>query len=140
MPLDRDLVRRKLSVITANLKDLEPVRDLSLDAYRADRMRKKGVERLLQESIEAAVDANQHILRNTAGGPVADYFESFVRLGEAGVIPRELAQSLAPAAGLRNRLVHEYDVLDDAIVLAAAGDACDLLARYVAAVQRFLSA
>lgn len=59
--------------------------------------------------------------------------------GRRGVIPDSLAHSLAPAAGLRSRLVHEYDSIDDAIVLAAVGDACRRFAEYVAAVERYLT-
>ena len=51
-----------------------------------------------------------------------------------------LANALAPAAGLRNRLVHEYDVIDDAIVLAAVHLARRDFAAYVAAVEAYLTA
>ena len=37
-----------------------------------------------------------------------NYYGGFVKLGDLGVLPRELSRSLAPSAGLRNRLVHEY--------------------------------
>ncbi|MEK7668441.1 MAG: HepT-like ribonuclease domain-containing protein, partial [Gemmatimonadota bacterium] len=36
-----------------------------------------------------------------------------VGLGDAGVLEGGLATRLAPSAGLRNRLVHEYNGLDD---------------------------
>lgn len=51
------------------------------------------------------------------GATVPDsYFESFLELGSLHVMDGHLARSLAPSAGLRNRLVHEYDDIDDAIV------------------------
>lgn len=40
-------------------------------------------------------------------------------MGEIKAIPMDLAERLAPSAGLRNRLVHEYDRLDHSMVLAA---------------------
>jgi uncharacterized protein YutE (UPF0331/DUF86 family) len=40
-------------------------------------------------------------------------------MGDLGILSAELAQRLAPSAGLRNRLVHEYETLDDDRVLAA---------------------
>jgi len=61
--LDRALVRRKLATIVQNLADLAPIVDLSLAEYRADRLRRKAVERLVQEVVEAAVDANLHLIR-----------------------------------------------------------------------------
>jgi uncharacterized protein YutE (UPF0331/DUF86 family) len=138
--LDAGLVRRKLAVIVRNLGDLAAVEGLSLGEYRRDRFRQKGVERLLQETVEAAVDVNLHLLRLRGGAVATDYFTSFTELGRQGVIPPELANQLAPSAGMRNRLVHQYDAIDDAVVLGAVGDARRLFAAYVAAVERFVTA
>ncbi len=137
-PLDADLVRRKLAVIARNLQDLGAIESLSLEEYRADRFRQKGTERLLQELIEAAVDANLHILRDRGVPTPSDYFRSFTELGQQGVISQGLAERLAPATGLRNRLVHEYDEIDDRIVLDSVAEARREFAAYVAAVERFL--
>ncbi|MBI3392871.1 MAG: DUF86 domain-containing protein [Nitrospirae bacterium] len=136
--LERDLVRRKFRVILENLAALKTVRDGGLDTYRADLLRRKATERLLQEAIEAALDINAHILSQYGPGLPEDYFESFVLLGNSGVLPVDLAKRLAPAAGLRNRLVHEYDALDDAIVFESIGTALRLFPEYVKAVEIFL--
>lgn len=135
---DAALVRRKLARIVRNLEDLAAVEGVSLAEYRGDRFRKKGVERLLQEAIDAAVDANLHLLRVAGASTPPDYYESFVAMGRAGLIPGELAERLAPAAGLRNRLVHEYDELDDGKVLEAVATARRDLGEYVAAVEGHL--
>lgn len=68
-----------------------------------------------------------------------EYYGGFVKLGELGVLSRELADSLAPSAGLRNRLVHEYAGLDDAKVLASIAVMLDLYPRYIQAVEAYLS-
>ncbi len=134
--LDRALVQRKLAAIARNLSDLGAIEGLTLEEYRRDRFRQKGTERLLQETVEAAVDVNLHLL-SAGGHPTPpDYYESFVAAGRAGIIPEELARQLAPSAGLRNRLVHEYDALDDAIVLEAVRDARRQFAAFVAAIER----
>ncbi|MDP3775576.1 MAG: DUF86 domain-containing protein [Gemmatimonadales bacterium] len=134
--LDRDVVRRKLAVIATNLDRLGGIEGLTLEQYRGDWMRVKATERLLQEVVEAAVDVNQHLLRAFAEGPSRDYRQSFVDLGRAGVIPPALAEDLAPSAGLRHRLVHEYDEVDDAIVLASVAKARRLYGAYLEAVER----
>jgi len=136
--LDAALIRRKLERIRRNLGDLTTVADLTLEEFQRDRFRQKGVERVLQEVIESAVDTNLHLVRTAGHSAPGDYCVSFLEAGRHGVIPAELARSLAPAAGLRNRLVHEYDALDDAIVLAAVGEACRGFTAYVAAVERYL--
>jgi uncharacterized protein YutE (UPF0331/DUF86 family) len=138
--IDAALVRRKLARIKGNLERLAAVESLSLEAYRAAPLTPKATERLLQETVDAAVDVNLHLLRAGAGEPPPDYYESFVRLGKAGVIPDELARELAPSTGLRNRIVHEYDELDDEIILAAVSHARGGFARYIEAVERHLAA
>ncbi len=136
--LDRALVHRKLATIVRNLADLATIEGLTLAEYRRDRFRQKGAERLLQEAIEAAVDVNLHLVRARGEAAPPDYYESFLAAGRAGLIPDDLARQLAPAAGLRNRLVHEYDLIDDAIVLAAVRDAQQQFAAFVAAIEQHL--
>lgn len=137
--IDAAMVGRKLAVVVRNLGVLAEIESLTLELYRTDVFRRKATERLLQELVEAAVDVNVHILRSTGGQAPQDYHQSFVSLGQQGVIPRKLADDMAPAAGLRNRLVHEYDEIDDAIVHAAVGLARRQFAEYVAAIERYLA-
>jgi uncharacterized protein YutE (UPF0331/DUF86 family) len=56
-------------------------------------------------------------------------------MGEQGTLSRELAAALAPSAGLRNRLVHEYEAIDDATVIKAVRLAQDLYPQYIAAIE-----
>ncbi|MBI3014983.1 MAG: DUF86 domain-containing protein [Candidatus Tectomicrobia bacterium] len=137
-PIEAEVIRRKLGIITENLRALQPVKSLSLEEYRRDLFRRKGTERLLQELIEAAVDINTHLTTAQGQGPPDDYYDSFLKMGDLGVLSSELANGLAPSAGLRNRLVHEYDLLDDELILASVRTAQDLYARYVKAVEDFL--
>ena len=58
--------------------------------------------------------------------------------GRLGVISPDLASLLAPSAGLRHRLVHEYDEIDDAIILAAVRSARSLYPAYLEAVESYL--
>ena len=50
-----------------------------------------------------------------------------------------MAGALAPSAGLRNRLVHEYETIDDAEVLASVGALLQLYPRYIQAVESHLA-
>ena len=108
-PIEIEVIKRKLSVIVENLKALKPVAAMKKDEYERDLYKRKATERLLQELIEAAIDINTHIIVQTGSPPPDDYYESFIRAGKLGIISSELAENLAPSAGLRNRLVHEYD-------------------------------
>jgi uncharacterized protein YutE (UPF0331/DUF86 family) len=134
-PIDAAIVRAKLGHIMASLELLRPMRGMALTAYRERVWERKGVERVLQEAIEAALDVNAHVIAERGLAVPEDYYGGFIKLGEIGVLPDELARALAPSAGLRNRLVHEYDAIDDAKVLAAVGTILDLYPRYIAAIE-----
>lgn len=138
-PIDAAIVRSKLGRIMTSLDLLRPVRAMPLADYRAQVWQRKGVERVLQESVEAALDINAHLIAERGHDVPDDYFGGFVKLGELGILPEDLARAVAPSAGLRDRLVHEYDTLDDAKVLAAVGTMLDLCPRYVQAIEAELT-
>ena len=62
------------------------------------------------------------------------YAETFQLAGQHQLIPMELAQRLIPAAGLHNRLVHDYEAIDPSRVHAALPIALRDLSELAAAV------
>ncbi len=138
-PIEEAIISRKLAVIVEGLKALEPIQAMTAEDYVEDLYKRKAAERLLQELIEAAIDINTHIIVHIGSTLPEDYYESFIKLGELRVIPEELAKKLAPSAGLRNRLVHEYDTLDDPIVFEAIRTAEALYPEYVKEIEGYIS-
>lgn len=137
-PVDAALIRRKLGHIADALRALEPLSKLSIDEYRSRLYERKAAERLLQEAIEAALDVNAHVLAEQGATVPEDYYGGFIAIGAVNVVPSQLARDLAPSAGLRNRLVHEYETIDDAKVLGAIETMLRLYPRYIEAVEMFL--
>jgi uncharacterized protein YutE (UPF0331/DUF86 family) len=138
-PVEKEVIRRKLSVIVENLKTLEQINKMSKEEYIKDVYKRKATERLLQELIEAAVDINKHIIVQTSNTAPNDYYESFIKAGELKIISADLAEKLAPLAGLRNRLVHEYDFLEHSIVLDAVRIVEKLYPEYVKEIENYIS-
>lgn len=140
-PIDVAMVERKLDAINERLRHLQPLVGFSLEGYQKDHLRRSAAERWLQTLIDAAIDVNSHLLID-AGGPVPDdYHSSFISLAtRLKVLPYDLAARLAPSAGLRNRLVHEYDEIDDARVLEAIVNALRDYPEYVRAIARYVAA
>ena len=138
-PIEVEIVRRKLAVIIENLKTLELINGMNTDEYLQDLYKRKATERLLQELIEAAIDINIHMIVQTGHTVPDDYYESFIRVGELKIISLDLAQKLAPSAGLRNRLVHEYDRLEHSMILKAVNMAEELYSKYVKEINDYLS-
>ena len=138
-PLEKEIVRRKLAVIAENLSALKTIENMSPEEYVKGVLKRKATEMLLQELIEAAVDINTHIIVQTVNTVPDGYFESFIMAGEKGIISADLAEKLAPSAGLRNRLVHEYDLLDHSLVLEAVKMAEKLYPKYIKEIETFIS-
>ena len=138
-PVDKAIIRRKLSIIIENLNALEPIQDMNREEYIKDIYKRKATERLLQEVIEAAIDINTHIIVETGNIVPDDYYESFIKAGELEIISLHLAENLAPSAGLRNRLVHEYDLLEHSMILDAVRSAEELYVQYVQEIEDYIS-
>lgn len=76
---------------------------------------------LLITAIEGVVAVAHHLVSSERLG-VPDTNAAAIRLlGTNRIIPNELADALAEAAGFRNILVHQYTRVDDRIVIAAMG-------------------
>ena len=75
-PVDAAIVRRKLGHIMTSLDLLRPMRAISLQDYRRRVWDRKGVERLLQEAIEAALDVNAHLIAELGHDVPDDYSRS----------------------------------------------------------------
>ncbi len=133
-----EVVRRKLAHLDRYLEELEAQRGITLDRYLADAGPRRAVERLIQLIVETAVDINVHVATELEGRPPADYRRSFSAAARVGLLPADLADELAPSAGLRNALVHDYADIDDARVHAAIPLVLDGYGRYARAVQAWL--
>ena len=137
-PLEKDILLRKANHIRQNLAALQEIAEKGIDSYRQNFLHKKAAERILQETVEAAIDINLHILANEHSKQPEDYYESFILMGQLGILPEELATRLAPAAGLRNRLVHQYDDLDDAIVFDSIHESLTAMPKFLKAIAKKL--
>lgn len=98
------------------------------------------VERYIERIVGRMVDINYHLLTALGEPPPRDYFSSFIALSKVGVLPVPFAREIAPAVGLRNRIVHEYDEVEPTRVHEALASLLGDVPRYLAHVQAFLDA
>jgi uncharacterized protein YutE (UPF0331/DUF86 family) len=124
-PLERAVVERKLQHLRELVLLLRQESGRSLESFLADRREQLLVERLLHLAVEAATDLLEHLLVQASQVRPQTYADTFLQAGQQGWISMELAQRLVPAAGLRNRLVHDYEAIDpgrvyDAMAIALA--------------------
>jgi uncharacterized protein YutE (UPF0331/DUF86 family) len=136
--IDRALITRKLALIAADVKALAPIATKTLDEYLRSEVDEVLVERYLERIVGRMIDVNYHLLVESGQPPPTDYYQSFTQLSQLGVLPAEFALRIAACAGLRNRLVHEYDDIDAARVHEAAAAAVRDIPEYARHVQRFI--
>ena len=91
---------------------LTPLRERERTAFDADPYLRDIAERNLQVAIQCCLDIANRLISFADAPRPSDYHEAILRLGELGVLPVDFARRLAPMAGLRNVLVHEYVRLD----------------------------
>ena len=96
--VDRDLVTRKIALI--------------VDDYLASATDEIVTERYLERMIGRMIDINYHLITEAGHPPPRDYYESFTQLAKLRILSPAFASQIAACAGLRNRLVHEYDAID----------------------------
>lgn len=133
-----EVVQHRLRQMSDILDYLSELGDLTGAELEANTERRLAVERGLTQLVELAVKINSSVVTANRGLPPPDYHRSFTMAGEVGLVPGELGARLAPSAGLRNRLVHEYDTIDYGQVASAVRSAAVDYRQYVRAVAAYL--
>lgn len=136
--IDRELITRKILLIGADLEELRKLEAGGLDAYLGDPYREVLAERFLERMISRMIDINFHVVVGSDRPPPRDYYDSFTELGKMGVLDSAFASRIASSAGLRNRIVHEYDEIEPAKVFEAIRSALADLPVYLKAVLAFV--
>src|SRR5688500_3052829 len=85
--IDRELVTRKMVLIAEDLPHVEALARKPVADYVASPTDEVLAERYLERMIGRMIDINYHLLTESGAPPPRDYFDSFVALGSAGVLP-----------------------------------------------------
>ena len=138
--LDKIFITRKIKLIQEELSRLEALSKCSFAEIAEDFIKLYSVERALEKIIMRAIDINQHIIAETGKGDekVKGYEDTFYVLSGMGVYTESFAKEIAPSAGLRNRLVHEYNDTKDEIIYEYVKDAITQYTRYCRHILKFI--
>jgi uncharacterized protein YutE (UPF0331/DUF86 family) len=136
--IDPVLVIRKINLISSDLNALTSYGQKTLDVYLSDPINEVVVERFLERIIGRMIDINYHIVTELGHPPPKDYFESFTELGKLRVLPADFSKIMAQAAGLRNRIVHEYDDVNEQKIYEALQGAMYDIPRYIGFIHQFI--
>lgn len=137
--LDPDTIHDKLRLMEQTLGHLHDLGTVDRVRLTDDPVVRAAVERWVTVLVDLAVSVNLHVVAARLGRSAPDYATSFHMAAEAGAIEQDLAVRLAPSAGARNVLVHEYVAIDlDKLVTAVERTRTDYpeFVRQVAAFAR----
>jgi uncharacterized protein YutE (UPF0331/DUF86 family) len=112
MKLEFTGIERRLDELNERLQRLEPLKDKALPEFYQDAYLRDIAERNLEIAAQCCIDIGNRIISLEGAPKPRDYYESILRLGELNVLPADFAEQLAPLAGFRNILVHEYLAVD----------------------------
>lgn len=138
--LDREQAGARLRTMRETLDDLEALRDVDAARLDAQPLTRAAAERLIQVVVDLAVDVNAHVAVVANGAAPQTGRDSFFAAAESGAIGDDLATALAPAAGLRNILVHRYTDIRTDLVASAVNMTLDGFADYVRQMAAYLEA
>jgi uncharacterized protein YutE (UPF0331/DUF86 family) len=108
MPNEFSGIERRLDELSERLARLQPLREKSRAEFDQDPYLRDIVERNLEIAAQCCIDISHRIISLENARKPIDYYDAILRLGELGVLSPSFARHLAPLAGFRNILVHEY--------------------------------
>lgn len=132
--VDVDRLRRLLTSLEDYRGRLEVLRELGVGEY-VDEHAYAG-RYLVQASAQVSIDIANHVIASSGWRAPADFRDSFTVLEENGALQAELAERMRSLAGLRNRLVHVYEEVDDRIVHASLPEGLEDLSRFARAIAQ----
>ena len=128
----------KMANIEEYLQDIKKYKPKSYSEYINNKQVRYSLERLVQLVIDLALDINNIIIKQEGDYPAKDYYTSFIKLVELNVLDEEFAYDIAPSTGLRNRIVHEYEKVNDKIVYESLEKIYDYYKEYLQKVNEYI--
>lgn len=133
-----------LAKALADIRDAEARIRAVLPADEADFLRDRTTREVvvlnLFVALQHCISVTTHWLAEARLDVPAAYRDAFLALGERGVLPRDLAERLAAASGLRNLIAHRYGVIDSRRIYEIASTQLGDLIEFCEAIDRAANA
>jgi uncharacterized protein YutE (UPF0331/DUF86 family) len=136
--VDPDTLASILNNLRGYMEKLAILAALSEGAFLEDFTNVESTKHLLQVSIECCLDVAHHIVADEGYRTPADYYDTFVVLNENGILPGAFMPTLRQMVSFRNRVVHLYWDVDDAMVYRILQEKLGDLDEYVGYILDFV--
>jgi uncharacterized protein YutE (UPF0331/DUF86 family) len=131
-------IERRLQRLDDSTTKLEALGERSRAEFDADSLLRDLAERNFEVAAQCVMDIAARIASLEQAPRTADGGEAIRRLAELGVLAPDFARALAPIAGFRNVLAHQYLDVDWDLVYARFARLGDLRA-FAAAVRSWIA-
>jgi uncharacterized protein YutE (UPF0331/DUF86 family) len=111
-----------------------------IEEIRNNRTLRAAVERYMEVSLACMIDICEMIISTERFTRPDSYREAILTLGQHGILPKDFAEKLAPAAGFRNVLVHMYTDIDLEKLYSHLENDIDDLELFAEYIARYLIA
>ncbi len=136
--MEREIVTSRIRLMIKYIDRLQKFESITLQDYLDNFDYQLIAERLIQLLVEAASDINSYLLLQLHNITPPTYYDSFIEAGKQGLISLELSRKLAQSAGMRNRLVHQYEKIDNTIVYQSFPKALTQYPLYIKEITVYL--
>jgi uncharacterized protein YutE (UPF0331/DUF86 family) len=113
---DKESLLARLEALDTYLAELDYYARFSVEEMTSDFVKYRAIQHSLQLAAQVIVDIATHVITADFHSRAQEYREMITELGKVGVLDPEFARRVAPLAGFRNILVHDYLLVDPVIV------------------------
>jgi uncharacterized protein YutE (UPF0331/DUF86 family) len=110
--MNEDIKKRLLEKVETVVERVEFIEEHLSDEIFCDRILRKAIYKEFQEAVEAASDVCAMVRRGLNSSAKDDY-SNIDFLVEKDILKERMGEKLKEANGLRNRLIHGYDGVND---------------------------
>lgn len=136
--IDKRLIKNKISLLQKDLIELEKLSKFGFQEVVKNFYYYSTLEHLLERTVDRASSIASHLVFELKKEAPQSFRESFEKLEKIKVYSPEFVEKIVPAAGLRNRLVHEYDDIDKEIVYKSIPQAIEVFKQYIKHILNFI--
>lgn len=113
--IDADIIFAKIGNIRSCLQRIQDV--TNYDPKSLEDINKQDIFVLnLQRAIQSAIDLATHLVASEGLGLSSTLKDNFLLLQKAGILPADLADRMMKMVGFRNIAIHDYQILNIAIL------------------------
>lgn len=134
-----ETIIKRLSFAKIELHDLLDFQDTTYQIYQEDRLKRRNIERIIENLFNSASDIAKVILAGENVEIPETYREAFLTLGRLAYITQANASQMAEFSRLRNVLAHQYLDIRWEVIKDFLKTGIPVITCYLDSIEKFIS-